>query len=544
MAHAALKQSFLLLPVGACLGTLHLANVLFPTASHSAIVLPLSIGALAIAISIWRRLGIWSSLLGGFLFGLGYFGVALHWLGSAANHDPATLTTAELWLQAGALCLFVPWWAVWFLGAKLMALRLNTPDFVAIVLCFSVSNLLLSDLLYGMPMAPLSMVVLDTPLSALFGIVGQFGVDTLMVALSAALAVARYKPALAGTALGIGIVGLADRHPGDVQPDDAGSAVYLAQHSLPHPSMMDPATVEQTVHNEVFRLISEGVARGASLIVLPENMLFADLTTDTDLTGEIAALLPDDTHVLVGFTRIEVTPPADGAPKVMPFNSAMLLDRDGPVQVISKAHLVPFGETMPSIFFKMGYDVVAGPSGGYGSADSISTLSLPTGDTSPFAVLICYEAMLSGAVSRETPDAQWLLNISAETGFRGTVGPRLLIDQVRIRAIETGLPILRSTAHAFSGVVAPDGSVTAMLDEEVAGGVLSTVPAAQPTLFRTLGYAPLYVFLLTLTAFCAFRVSGVAIVSLIPMLDYTNKRTKDAYRRNTQYSSERGTGSR
>ncbi|NJM82517.1 MAG: hypothetical protein HC844_08470 [Tabrizicola sp.] len=88
-----------------------------------------------------------------------------------------------------------------------------------------------------------------------------------------------------------------------------------------------------------------------------------------------------------------------------------------------------------------------------------------------------------------------MLNISSEGLLRGTIGPTLTLDQTRIRALETGRPILRSTAHAFSGVIGSDGSVGAVLAPEVSGGVAVSIPPRRPTVFASLGrfaFVPLY----------------------------------------------------
>lgn len=510
---AFLKSVTLALCAGLALGFTQIAPALGADGPWvSAARLTLTLGLIGVLYAIWRSLGsIWAAIAIGLITGLCYFGVALHWLGSSANPDPNSFIFREVVLTAGALCLFVPWWAIWFGSAKAITRNVSDPvsSLVAFVLCFSVANIMLGDLAFGMPMAPLSLVALDTLLARPLSWVGQFGVDTVLVlsgALLGALATTNLPRALLALSV-IGIAALVTPLPSQQEtiPDNNDDLIYLAQPSLPHVSMMDPNRVLEIVHGEVFRQVRSGVDAGASLVVLPEGAVLDDLTSNAELVTQIANLLPPETVVLTGFGRVEVINHAIGF-TVLPYNSSMLIGQDGMLGVFDKAHLVPFGETMPSIFFALGFDVVAGPAGGYGSAENITVIGQEQGAwATPFALLICYEAMLSGAVSRETEGARWLLNMSSETLFRGTVGPKIILDHVRMRAIETGLPVLRSTAHAFSGIINPSGHAVTVLQEEQHGGVTVSVPAPAPTLFRSTGYIPLYILLACLALSLPFR---------------------------------------
>lgn len=358
-----------------------------------------------------------------------------------------------------------------------------------------------------MPMAPISIAAVDTPIAALLPYTGQFGLDTLIVTVSAVSgALWASKPWRAIVLPSTIYIACCAINSSSGQGDMSQGTIYLAQPALPHVSLMPPDDVGDIVHNELFRQIEAGAAHGADLIVLPELAFMEDLTVSDDLVHMIQQRISGDQQVLAGFPRIEVD---QNTHTIRPYNSAMLIGSNGAIAIYDKSHLVPFGETMPKIFFDLGFDVVAGPGGGYGHGSSISTVHNLPEDIPPYALAICYEIMLSGAVSRETQDAQWLLNISAEGLFRGTIGPRLLLEYVRMRAIETGLPVLRSTAHAYSGVIMPDGSVKELRSEDKRGGVLTSIPAAQPTAFRSYGYAPLYSFIgFSIMAILAAGITG------------------------------------
>ena len=494
---------------GSFIGLAHIAGALglhqpFPRLAATILLI-------GVLYRLWASVGgFWASAGAGLMAGAGYFGVAVHWLGSAANPDPSTFVLGELWMAFGALWLFIPWWGVWF-ALALVLCRSAAPGATgsgcAFAGSFSVANLALGDFVMGIPMAPLSLVALDTPLAFLFTVLGQFGVDMVLVGAGTALGVLSFRgkvlaPAAASALLAVSVV--VPRPATAITPLDTTAlvasggnsepVVWLAQPSLPHPSMMDPMTIDQTVKMSNRAHIAAGIAAGASLIVLPEGAVLADMVAEPVEAQNLAAMLPPGTMLLAGFPRVEAESTAEGL-TVRPYNSAMLLSTAGPVAIYDKAHLVPFGETMPALFFWLGFDVIAGPSGGLAHGPGIRAFRSDPADSRLFAIMICYEALLPGAASREIGQADWLLNISSEGLLRGTIGPVLTLDQTRIRALETGRPILRSTTHAFSGVIESDGTVGAVLAPEVSGGVAVSIPPRRQTLLASLGrfaFAPLY----------------------------------------------------
>ena len=446
------------------------------------------------------------ALVGGLVAGLAYFGTALHWLGSSANPDPSTFILREAVTTAGAMWLFVPWWALWWAGARVLTRLSPAMAPLAFTAAFAGSDLLLGDWVMGIPMAPLSLVALDTPVAALLPWMGQFALDALLVTAGVVLngTLSRLGWRRGSAMVMVAAVVAGSPWLGSSQQQDAagravGARVHLAQPSLPHVALLPPDDAEDIIKATLLTEIEKGVAAGASMVVLPEGAFLEDLTKNGELVAEVAGRLPEGVVVMTGFHRAAVEEMPDEGLSVTPYNSVMLIGSGGVLAAHDKAHLVPFGETMPKLFFALGFDVIAGPSGGFGAGPAIGVFDDVAG-LPPFAVLICYEGILSGAVSREAGVSQWLLNMSAETLFRGTLGPRLLLEHMRLRSIETGLPMLRATAHAFSGVILQDGSLAAALAPDVAGGVTVVVPEGTPSFFLRFGYGPFHIVLLSLAA--------------------------------------------
>jgi len=90
---------------------------------------------------------------------------------------------------------------------------------------------------------------------------------------------------------------------------------------------------------------------------------------------------------------------------------------------------------------------------------------------------ICYEIVFSGQVvdPRNRPD--YIFNPSND-GWFGTWGPPQHLAQARMRAIEEGLPLLRSTTTGISAVIDAKGVVRAHIGRDRADRIDGTVPAA------------------------------------------------------------------
>jgi apolipoprotein N-acyltransferase len=189
------------------------------------------------------------------------------------------------------------------------------------------------------------------------------------------------------------------------------------------------------------------------------------------------------------------------------YNSILAIDSDGEIVAsYDKAHLVPFGEYLPFADFWSMFGIRQFVPGTNGWAPGSGRRLQQVPGTPPFLALICYEAVFPGDIG-DVADAEFILNITNDAWFDGSIGPAQHAHHARLRAVETGLPMLRASNTGTTIATDPLGRVTARLAEQQVA-VVDVVPArplTEPTLFNRLGLLPLYVALAVGLALALWR---------------------------------------
>jgi apolipoprotein N-acyltransferase len=184
------------------------------------------------------------------------------------------------------------------------------------------------------------------------------------------------------------------------------------------------------------------------------------------------------------------------------------MDQTGRIlATFDKFHLVPFGEYVPFRGFLPidrivpgGIDFTAGP-----GPQSVDVPGLPA--VSP---LICYEVIFPGNVVAPGARPGVLVNLTNDSWFGQSAGPYQHFAAARLRAIEEGLPLVRSAGGGISAIVDPYGRTRGELGLGITGILDADLPEAiPPTIFVEHGDAALVLVLLVLAL-------GGVFVGLIP----------------------------
>ncbi len=195
----------------------------------------------------------------------------------------------------------------------------------------------------------------------------------------------------------------------------------------------------------------------ARVIVLPETALLPEVFSSPEAMNALRVALnayPEKTYLLAGALRREQD--ETGAPRY--FNSLIGMDKSGEIKGwFDKFHLVPFGEYIPFQKYVPFGPVAkfAGFQGGHGPETWTQFEGLP-----PFSPLICYEVIFAGQVTAMEPERpQWMVNVTNDAWYGISPGPYQHLAQTQFRAIEEGIPVIRSTNTGISAIIDPYGRI-------------------------------------------------------------------------------------
>lgn len=152
-----------------------------------------------------------------------------------------------------------------------------------------------------------------------------------------------------------------------------------------------------------------------------------------------------------------------------------------------KSHLVPYGEYLPMrpVLSALGLSRLA--PGDFDFWPGPGARSLDLGGFGKAGLQVCYEIIFSGQVVDRDNRPDFIFNPSNDAWF-GSWGPPQHLAQARLRAIEEGLPVIRSTPTGISAVIDANGTVRSHVPMGEAGRIDSRLPEAKaPTLFARYG---------------------------------------------------------
>ena len=444
-----------------------------------------------------------SAFFRGWLSGLGYFAISVFWVTEAFLVDAATygwMAPFALVFLAGGLALF---WGVAGLVWRWLATRGVWRVLVFAGVLGGV-EWLRGHVLTGFPWnLPGETWRAGTPMSQSAALFGAYGLTWTTIALGAAPAVVFDKASLRArgavvVAAALVLAGLwgfgAARLSGAPATAADAPLLRIVQADIDQKDKWKPENLD-LVFSTYERLTRQPAAHAPQVVIWPEGALPAVidemLAPGSPYLARTRDMLRPGQTLMLGVNRVDV----DRAGRYRYFNSLLALRRDEAGLVVSgiydKHRLVPFGEFMPLGDFaqKIGFrslvhmpdDFTAGP-----PPRPITPIGL-----APVQPLICYEALFPGLASAATragdPRPAWLLNVSNDAWFGPTSGPLQHLNIAGYRAIEEGLPMVRSTPTGVSAVIDAYGRIAP--GEMLAGGAEGVIDARLPPAAGTTPYA-------------------------------------------------------
>jgi apolipoprotein N-acyltransferase len=402
----------------------------------------------------------------GWWFGFGYFLVGLYWVAIAFFSDAerfGALAVPAVVLLCAGMALY-PGLATWL--AMLHRWRSPTAAALALAIAWIAMEALRERLFGGFPWNLIGYAWSGSDaISQVGALTGIYGLSLLAVVLGALPAGllepggrARWWPVAAGAA-GLALVwagGMA-RLAGAVVEEVPDVRLRLVQGNVPQEDKWRPEMRSHWFDHHL-RLSGDDAA-GITHVVWPESASPYPLDQVEEARALIAQVVPPGGLLLTGGERFDFS---QDPPKA--WNSLLVVDDAGALRAHYDKHdLVPFGEFMPlrDLLGRIGLSQLARGGLDFQAGPGRTTIALP--GLPPFSPLICYETIFAGRVFAPEARPDWLLNVTNDGWFGHSSGPYQHLAMARMRAIEEGLPMVRSANTGISAVVDPWGRVPARL---------------------------------------------------------------------------------
>ncbi|MXU64441.1 apolipoprotein N-acyltransferase [Oceanomicrobium pacificus] len=457
-------------------------------------VVALPLAYVAIARTARARSAAWT----GWRIGLGYFAITLFWIVEPFLVDPVRhgwMAPFALAGMAGGLALF---WAAGFALARAVA-RPGPWLALALAAGWALSDLGRAWLLTGFPWALPAYGWIGVPPAQMLALAGPHGLGLLTLLaglLPASFALRRTRLAAAACALacvallwGWGAARIADTP----EPATDAPVLRIVQPNAPQRLKWDPDWIP-TFYGRLLDLSAAPADPPPDLVIWPETAVPVLLGRNPEVQAEMAAAT-GGAPLVTGIRRVE---PAGEIYRW--FNTLAVLGEGGAVLTrFDKAHLVPFGEYMPfrRTAERAGLGALVGLAGSFSAGPGQARIDLP--GVPPFQPLICYEAIFPQEMLRGPERPDWLLQITNDAWFGTYAGPFQHLAQARARAIEQGLPLVRSANTGISAVIDASGVLVDELPLGEAGRIDAPLPPPRaPTLYARASDLPILVLMLLL----------------------------------------------
>ncbi|MBW8734185.1 MAG: apolipoprotein N-acyltransferase [Asticcacaulis sp.] len=528
-----------------------IAGILIGLAQPPFGFLPGLFGYALLLFALERDMGVkpWrTTFLIGWMAGSAYFFVSCFWVAQAFLVDAQTygwMAPFATALLAAGIGLF---WGLFAMAYQ----RLRTDRgfrFLLFAVLFSLFEITRGTIMSGFPWDPSgSTWRAGSAMSQMAAFVGVYGLGLITVAIFASPAVVRpgrgvrgWWPVLVAAVLWIGcfVVGevrLATTHIGST-----GYTVRVVQPNVGQRAKWTVGALESLLGAYV--TLSQAPPQAGhpvpSLIVWPEGALpsmLEDLLSEDSWTAPVlTSFLQDKQALIMGVSRTD----QDAEGRTIYRNSMVAMHQDGPHITIDgfydKYKLVPFGEFTPfqDILNPLGMKALTHFDDSFTPGPRTRPVQFYT--IPKFLPLICYEGIFPGLdmdryhSSNDPLRPSWILNISNDAWFAPlagstenlnlppvladilrfilSTGPRQHLNLASYRAIEEGLPMIRSTPTGISVLVDPLGRIVAgtRIDLNQKDSVDLVIPGrAERTVYSTFRTSPLVldvIFLLILVTF-------------------------------------------
>lgn len=429
----------------------------------------------------------------GFAFGFGNFACGLYWLYISMHFyggmalplaiSAVLLLAAALALYAACATALARWLAgIWSASSYSGVRQLFTAALWAS--SWTLTEWLRGTLFTGFPWLNIGYAHIEGVLAPWAPIMGVYGVAWLAAFASAAIALlacAKDTKNDAKAAVGVGLaivsglIGIGLGHVAWTKPQGDPLIVRLVQGNIPQSEKFDPVLMNRGIatYLELAALPPKTPDGEPDLIVLPETVmpLFQDSIAPAAWQKWRDVAAQRNADILMG---VPLRDQRDGTMRYT--NSAIAFDASTPLAALTQAappqrydkhHLVPFGEFIPP-GFRWFVDAMKIPLGDFDRGETRQPVFQIEGQR--IAPDICYEDVFGEEIIRSVrdheehgPGATILVNLSNLAWFGDSWSLRQHLQISRMRALESGRPMIRATNTGMTAAIDPHGVVRAAL---------------------------------------------------------------------------------
>ena len=315
-----------------------------------------------------------------------------------------------------------------------------------------------SWLLTGFPWLYLGYPLIDTPLAPWAPVGGVWALSLVAVLLGTGLlqlllARTTRNRLLTACVLSLPLTGAALLPHGWTQPSGAPLKVALVQGNIPQELKWESGRLFDILSR--YQQLSWQAGQ-VDLLIWPETAIPSTLyRAEPQLRPFIEDLARRGTGFIAGLPS--VLPDSQDPSRGIYHNSLAILTPE--TAVYHKQRLVPFGEYVPLESWLRGLiDFFDLP---------MSAFSLPQSEQQPLpfgshriAAAICYEIAYPELVRHSSLASDLLLTVSNDTWFGRSIAPDQHLQIARMRALETGRWLIRSTNNGISALVDSRGNIS------------------------------------------------------------------------------------
>ncbi|HLV49226.1 MAG TPA: apolipoprotein N-acyltransferase [Aliidiomarina sp.] len=401
----------------------------------------------------------------GFMFGLGWFGTGVSWIFVSIDRFGGLpiIATLIIMLSLFAYLALYPALAGWlWLKARK---KLNRYALFAFPFIWLVTEFLRGWVMTGFPWLNLGYTQTTTQFAALAPHIGEIGISLVVLLVAISFAYAALTKRLEWFAIPVLLYGAAMLSPSlnPMEFTGASTRVALVQGNIQQELKWNQA--QEWPNFLTYQTLSEPLYGNYDVIVWPESAItFLEPLAQSSLTDFAEQAVAKDSVVLSGI--IDYNPETEQY-----FNSiAVFGDKQSPYHWQNnnryrKNKLLPIGEFVPfESLLRPLAPLFNLPMSSFSRGNS-QQQNLTANDTQ-IAANICYEVVYSGYIKEQVKaGTDMLLTVSNDSWFGNSHGPHQHLEIARMRAVEFGRPMLRSTNNGITAIIDHQGYIMQRLPQ-------------------------------------------------------------------------------